>query len=36
MTQLREVVKLLRDLLVILFGTCVILEYAGVHLFGAS
>lgn len=34
MARSREVVKLLRDVVVIAFGTCVILEYAGVHLFG--
>ena len=33
MTTLRDAVKLVRDIVVILFGTCVVLEYAGVHIF---
>lgn len=33
MARVREVVKLVRDLVVIAFGVCVMLEYAGVHLF---
>lgn len=34
MARVREAVKLVRDLVVILFGIAILFEYAGVHLFG--